>query len=611
MDTCTSRRHDAGQVEHVLLVGMESTADHVAIGNGGGRTQRQPADCADHGHQPAHGFLPSVRCHNLKGYRTLAQRSPRPTMRIPAENPDNRTRGSSQWPMLHRPPRCVSNHAIFAGPRGGPLPTPEIGIPPRIPVTWRRSRAALWHVNEKPPDEQALTWQAKSRSFPAWRAAMRPPCSSSRSTSNAVDAVKADLDRFDALVAESADLARLVRSPVFSADEQGKALAAVLDKAGIGGLAGEVPQGGRREPPAVRGARHDQGLPRAGRPPPRRGHRRRSRSPSRSRDAHRAAINDALKAVTGKDVQARRQGRSGDHRRAGRQGRQPHGRQLAPHQAQFDQACDERGRLMDIRAAEISAILKEQIKNFGKEAEVSEVGQVLSVGDGIARVYGLDNVQAGEMVEFENGVRGMALNLESRQRRHRDLRRRPRHQGRPDRQAHRARSSTCRSARACSAAWSTRSATRSTARARSRPSERAPRRRQGARHHPAQVGARADGDRPQGDRRADPDRPRPARADHRRPPDRQDRDRARHHPQPEAAQRSRATRRSSSTASTSRSARSARPSRSSSRCWRSTARSTTRSSSPPPPPIRRRCSTWRRSPAAPWASTSATTACTR
>ena len=68
---------------------------------------------------------------------------------------------------------------------------------------------------------------------------------------------------------------------------------------------------------------------------------------------------------------------------------------------------------MDIRAAEISNILKDQIKNFGQEAEVSEVGQVLSVGDGIARVYGLDNVQAGEMVEFENGTRGMALNLES------------------------------------------------------------------------------------------------------------------------------------------------------------------------------------------------------
>ena len=68
---------------------------------------------------------------------------------------------------------------------------------------------------------------------------------------------------------------------------------------------------------------------------------------------------------------------------------------------------------MDIRAAEISAILKEQIKNFGQEAEVTEVGQVLSVGDGIARCYGLDNVQAGEMVQFESGVQGMALNLET------------------------------------------------------------------------------------------------------------------------------------------------------------------------------------------------------
>jgi F-type H+-transporting ATPase subunit alpha len=68
---------------------------------------------------------------------------------------------------------------------------------------------------------------------------------------------------------------------------------------------------------------------------------------------------------------------------------------------------------MDIRAAEISEILKSQIKNFGAEAEVSEVGQVLSIGDGIARVHGLDKVQAGEMVEFPGGVKGMALNLES------------------------------------------------------------------------------------------------------------------------------------------------------------------------------------------------------
>ena len=67
---------------------------------------------------------------------------------------------------------------------------------------------------------------------------------------------------------------------------------------------------------------------------------------------------------------------------------------------------------MEIRAAEISAILKDQIENFGTESEISEVGQVLSVGDGIARIYGLDKVQAGEMVEFPGGIKGMALNLE-------------------------------------------------------------------------------------------------------------------------------------------------------------------------------------------------------
>jgi len=68
---------------------------------------------------------------------------------------------------------------------------------------------------------------------------------------------------------------------------------------------------------------------------------------------------------------------------------------------------------MEIRAAEISAIIKEQIANFGTEADVAEVGQVLSIGDGVARVYGLDNVKAGEMVEFPGGVKGMALNLEN------------------------------------------------------------------------------------------------------------------------------------------------------------------------------------------------------
>src|ERR1700731_403714 len=68
---------------------------------------------------------------------------------------------------------------------------------------------------------------------------------------------------------------------------------------------------------------------------------------------------------------------------------------------------------MNIQPSEISAILKREIQNFGAEAQVSEVGEVLSVGDGIARVYGLDNVQAGELVEFPGGIKGMALNLET------------------------------------------------------------------------------------------------------------------------------------------------------------------------------------------------------
>ena len=66
---------------------------------------------------------------------------------------------------------------------------------------------------------------------------------------------------------------------------------------------------------------------------------------------------------------------------------------------------------MQINPSEVTKILKEQIKKFGEKAEVSEVGQVLSVGDGIARVHGLDNVRAGEMVEFSKGVKGMAFRI--------------------------------------------------------------------------------------------------------------------------------------------------------------------------------------------------------
>ena len=227
----------------------------------------------------------------------------------------------------------------------------------------------------------------------------------------AIDAVKADLERFDTLISDNPDLARLVRSPVFSADEQLKALSAVLDRAGIGGLSARFLKlvTANRRLFAV----HD--MVRAFRQmvAANKGEATAEVTVAEEiKDEHLEALRSALKAVSGKDIDLNTQNRSRDHRRADRQDRQPHGRHFASYETQCDQARDERGPLMDIRAAEISAILKDQIQNFGQEAEVSEVGQVLSVGDGIARVYGLDNVQAGEMVEFESGVKGMALNLE-------------------------------------------------------------------------------------------------------------------------------------------------------------------------------------------------------
>mgnify|MGYP002685047310 CR=1 FL=1 len=67
---------------------------------------------------------------------------------------------------------------------------------------------------------------------------------------------------------------------------------------------------------------------------------------------------------------------------------------------------------MQIRAEEISKIIKEQIKGYEKEVDVAETGTILSVGDGIARVYGLRNVMSSELIEFPHGIMGMALNLE-------------------------------------------------------------------------------------------------------------------------------------------------------------------------------------------------------
>ena len=193
---------------------------------------------------------------------------------------------------------------------------------------------------------------------------------------------------------------------------------------------------------------------------------------------------------------------------------------------------------MDIGAAEISAILKEQIANFGSEADVAEVGQVLSVGDGVARVYGLDNVQAGEMVEFPGGIRGMALNLETdnvgivifgedRYIKEGDVVKRtgtivdvPVGKGLLGRRRRSARQPARRQGA-------------------DREHGAPPRRGQGPQHHPAPVGARAGPDRPQGPRRPGADRARTAGADHRRPPDRQDRDRDRYHHQPEGRERRR------------------------------------------------------------------------
>ncbi len=228
----------------------------------------------------------------------------------------------------------------------------------------------------------------------------------------AVDAVKAELEGFDGLIAQNADLARLVRSPVFSAEQQTNALTAVMDKIGIAGLTAQFLKvvASNRRLFAVRD------MVKAYRAMVARHHGEVTAQVTVAEplsDAHRAAIKDSLNSVTGKDVGL---DVKVDPTIIGglvvKLGSRMVDSSLRT-KLNSTQACDERGRLMDIRAAEISAILKEQIKNFGQEAEVSEVGQVLSVGDGIARVYGLDNVQSGEMVEFENGTRGMALNLES------------------------------------------------------------------------------------------------------------------------------------------------------------------------------------------------------
>ena len=183
---------------------------------------------------------------------------------------------------------------------------------------------------------------------------------------------------------------------------------------------------------------------------------------------------------------------------------------------------------MQINPDEITSILKSRIEGLdGGSAELTEVGTVLSVADGIARLHGLENCMSFEMLELPHGVTGLALNLESDNvgavlfgewehisegdtvKRTGRAARHPRRRG---------------------AARADRRPARAPARrqGRDRRHQSAPGRVQGARRRPAPAGQGTDADRPEGDRRDDPDRPRPARADHRRPPDRQDGDRDRH-----------------------------------------------------------------------------------
>ena len=191
---------------------------------------------------------------------------------------------------------------------------------------------------------------------------------------------------------------------------------------------------------------------------------------------------------------------------------------------------------MDIKAEEISKIIREQIGSYAVDVDVAEVGSIISIGDGIARVHGVENAMAGEMLEFPHGVFGIALNLEEesvgavllgefKEIKEGDTGQadRPHHLGAGRRRAARPRRQRARPADRRQGADRDEAVL----------ADRAAR--AGRRRSPAGEGAAAD--RPEGDRRDGADRPRPARADHRRPPDRQDGGRDRRDPQPEGHRR--------------------------------------------------------------------------
>ena len=257
---------------------------------------------------------------------------------------------------------------------------------------------------------------------------------------------------------------------------------------------------------------------------------------------------------------------------------------------------------MDIKAEEISKIIRDQIGSYAVDVDVAEVGTIVSIGDGIARVHGVENTMAGEMLEFPHGIFGIALNLEEESVGAVLL---------GDYTEIKEGDTVKRTGRIISVPVGEELVGR-VVNALGQPidgkgpivveavdADRAHR----ARRRRSLAGQGADADRAQGDRRDGADRPRPARADHRRPPDRQDRRRGRRDHQPAAAR--------TSSASTTRSARSSRRSRRWCGRSRKRARWNTPSSSRPARRIRRRCSTSARTRPARWASTSATTAGTR
>ena len=229
----------------------------------------------------------------------------------------------------------------------------------------------------------------------------------------AVPSVEQGLTSITALANESPDFRRFLRSPVITAEAKAQTMDSHAEPR-VGHSAGRQRRARRRpQRPPLRAARHRQGVC-ASSPPRTRGEVIGGCDLGRAADACSGAgpCRNA-EAEDRQDCYAQSTCRSLADRWPSGEGRQPDDRFFAQDETDRDEDRDERGRMMDIKAAEISAILREQIKNFGQEAEVSEVGQVLSVGDGIARVYGLDNVQAGELVEFPGAIKGMALNLET------------------------------------------------------------------------------------------------------------------------------------------------------------------------------------------------------